>query len=104
MTVPILTLPVTDWYCPKGCGQTDQTQEPRPHVRYHTCPRSRGLSAPMVPVGVKAKVEIHEREDYVGTEDVFLHDGRPVMNIVTTRDEGQDCMVFAPTAHATVRG
>jgi len=25
---------------------------------------------------------------------------RPVMNITTTRDEGQDCTVFAPTASA----
>jgi pheromone shutdown protein TraB len=53
----------------------------------------------MVPKGTKAKVEVHEREDYIGRELVRLDDnGRPVMNIITTRDEGQDCMVFAPTA------
>jgi len=55
----------------------------------------------MLPFGVKGKVEVHEREDYIGKEMVQRDEnGRPVMNIVTTRDEGQDCMVFAPTAHA----
>lgn len=101
MTVPIFST-VTDWYCP-NCGATDQTREPRAHVRYHTCPKLRFLSAPMYPKDVAAKVTANEREDYVGTDDVFLApDGRPVMNIVTTRDEGQDCMVFAPTAHGGI--
>jgi hypothetical protein len=53
----------------------------------------------MLPFGTKGKVEVHEREDYIGKGGVRLDEnGRPVMNIVTTRDEGQDCMVFAPTA------
>ena len=102
MSVPILN-PVRQWYCP-NCHLEDTTREARPHSRMHVCPKLRGLSAPMLPKGTAAKVTANEREDYVGTDDVFLHDGRPVMNIVTTRDEGQDCMVFAPTAHATVRG
>lgn len=103
MAVPILALPVTDWYCP-NCGQTDQTREPRQHVRYHTCPKLRFLSAPMYPKGTAAKVELHEREDYVGTEHPQLDPelGRPVMNIVTTRDDGTDCMVFAPVAMAHI--
>ena len=98
MTVPILALPVHDWYCP-NCGKTDQTKEARPHTRYHTCPKLRFLSAPMLPKGTKAKVEVHEREDYIGKGLPRLDEnGRPLMNIETTRDEGTDLMVFAPTA------
>jgi hypothetical protein len=97
VTIPILA-PVQRWYCP-NCRAEDVTHEARIHIRYHTCPKLRNLSAPMVPAGTKAKVEVHEREDYIGRELVRLDDnGRPVMNIITTRDEGQDCMVFAPTA------
>ena len=98
--LPILR-PFHRWYCP-NCGQEDVTHEARPHTRYHVCHKLGGLSAPMLPAGVKAKVEAHEREDYIGKEHVRFDDnGRPVMSIVTTRDEGQDCMVFAATASAT---
>jgi hypothetical protein len=56
----------------------------------------------MLPEGVKGKVEVREREDYVGKELVHKDaNGRPVMSVVTTRDEGQDCVVFAPTATAS---
>ena len=59
------------------------------------------LIAPMLEVGIAAKVERREREDYVGKELVRKDaEGRPVMSVVTTRDEGQDTMVFAPTAVA----
>lgn len=105
MTVPILAAPLREWYCP-NCGLRDQTREARPHTRYHTCPKLRGLTAPMLPAGTRAKVELREREDYVGREHVQLDPerGRPVMSIVTTRDNGQDCMVFAPLATATAEG
>lgn len=87
------------WYCP-NCPLEEVTFEARPHSRFHTCPGLRGLTAPMLPVGTKAKVEARERDDYVGSEDVQLDPerGRPVMSVVTTRDEGQDVVVFAPTA------
>lgn len=93
--------PVHDWYCPE-CGLTDQTSEPKPHTRYHACPKLRGLSAPFLPAGTKAKIEVRERDDYVGTDIVRLDPElkRPVMSIVTTRDDGQDAIVFAPTATA----
>ena len=95
--IPLLD-PVRRWYCP-NCGLTDMTREARPHTRFHTCPKLRGLTAPMLPVGVKAKVTAHEREDYVGTERVQTDtEGRPVMAVVTTRDNGQDVAVFAPAA------
>jgi hypothetical protein len=103
MNVPILEPPVIDWYCP-NCGATDTTKEMRVHVRYHTCPRLRFLSAPMVRKGIAAKVELHEREAYVGDELVQYDPerGRPIVSIETTRDEGNDLIVFAPTATASV--
>jgi hypothetical protein len=107
VTAHILELPVRRWYCP-NCKATDVTREARPHSRMHTCPALNHLTLPMdilmVPEGTKAKVTTNEREDYIGSEDVFLHAGRPIMNIVTERDNGrQDCAVFAPTAHAYIR-
>jgi hypothetical protein len=93
---------VTRWYCP-NCKLEDITTEARPHSRFHTCAKQAGLSAPFVHQGTKAKVERHEREDYVGDEHVQTDgNGRPVMSITTTRDEGQDTMVFAPTANGRI--
>jgi hypothetical protein len=57
-----------------------------------------------VAVGTKAKVEAVERGDYIGRELVQSDgNGRPVMAVVTTRDDGQDCAVLAPTATASAR-
>lgn len=88
-----------DWYCP-ACGKTDQTT-PKPN-RFHNCPKMGGLTTPLVRKGVSAKLERVMRQDYVAGEKVQTDDeGRPVMAIVTTRDNGQDTTVFAPTATAT---
>ena len=93
------------WYCP-NCQAEDRTFEARPHSRFHVCKGLRGLTAPMLPAGTRAKVEAREREDYVGTEDVRLDPERkrPVMSVVTTRDDGQDVIVFAPTARRPADG
>ena len=101
MSVPILALPAHRWYCTK-CPQTDVTHEIQPHSRMHVCPGLRGLTAPFIAVGTKAKVELHEREDYIGSEVVQLDPefGRPVMSITTERDDGTDAIVFAPMATA----
>ncbi len=49
----------------------------------------------------RCKVEARDREDYVGHELVQTDgEGRPVMSVVTTRDDGQDCAVYAPCASA----
>lgn len=96
----IAELKVTQlWECP-NCTQTDMTHEARPHTRFHTCRGLRGLTAPFVPKGTKCEVIAVEREDYVGTEKVQLdpQHQRPVMSVVTKRDNGQDTVVFAPTA------
>ena len=98
--VTILAAPVTDWYCP-NCGATDQTRVAGPHQRYHTCPKLRMLSAPMVRKGIAARVTAHDREDYVGRELAQTDpQGRPIMSINVERDNGNDVWVFAPTARA----
>lgn len=103
MTGPVLLQPpVQRWECP-ACGLTDTT---RGFVgnRMHNCPRTGGMTVPLVPEGVRAKVAAVEREDYVGDDigRVQLNENnRPIMAVVTTRDDGQDCTVYAPTATAT---
>ena len=97
-------VPVRHWVCP-NCKFTDVTHEARPHTRFHPCAGLKGLSAPMVEEGTKVKVTAHEREDYVGDDIVQLSpDGRPVMSVVTEREDGSnDVVVFAPTATATAK-
>lgn len=98
MRAVLLDAPERRWECP-NCDHTDVTREARPHTRFHPCPGLRGLTAPMVAAGTRCKVEAMDREDYVGKEIVTRDgDGRPVMSVVTTRDDGQDCAVFAPLA------
>ena len=95
----LLTAPENRWSCP-NCSQTDVTQETRPHTRMHVCPGARGMVVPFVPDGVKAKVVLRERDDYVGKELVQTDEnGRPVMSAVTTRDDGEDVVVYAPCAN-----
>ena len=96
MSVPLLS-PRRLWACP-NCDHKSLTNEASPHTRFHACAGFGGFTMPMVEAGVRAKVELVEREDYVGREVVTLHEGRPVMAAVTTRDEGQDVAVFAPKA------
>ena len=97
MPLPILA-PEHRWECP-NCPATSITHEPAPHTRFHECRGLKGLTAPMVPVGTRCKVTAHEREDYINGDDVQVDaDGRPIMSVVTTRDDGQDCTVYAPCA------
>lgn len=91
------------WECP-NCTVTQVTHEVRPHTRFHACRGLLGMTAPLIPVGTRCKVEAVVREDYVNGEDVrYDGEGRPIMAVVTTRDEGNDVAVFAPTATANAR-
>lgn len=91
--------PVVRWWCSR-CTMTDVTREARPHSRMHPCSGLGGLTAPMLREGERVKVEVNVREDYVGGDDVqYDGDGRPIMSIVTTRDDGTDAAVYAPCAH-----
>jgi hypothetical protein len=94
----ILTPPERRWECP-NCDRTHVDRKADATTAYHPCPGLNGLQAPFIQAGLKAKVEAVERGDWVGKEKV-QHDGEgnPVMAIVTTRDEGQDCAVLAPVA------
>lgn len=86
------------WECANQCGSTAQTGDGKTPM--HPCKNMAGLMAPLVLLGTKAKVEAVERQDFIGREQVQTDaNGRPMMAVVTTRDDGQDCTVFAPTAH-----
>jgi len=102
--IPILD-PTLIWECP-NCTVEAKLPIPQPgQTHLHTCPGLRGLAAPLLPRGTKAKVVAHEREDYVGTEHVQLdpEHQRPVMSVVTTRDDGTDAIIFAPMATANAK-
>lgn len=96
----LVLTPEQRWVCP-NCAHVEVTHEPRAHTRFHACRGMKGLTAPMVPEGTRCKVEAHEREDFIAGDLVQTDgDGRPVMTLITTRDDGQDCVVYAPTATA----
>lgn len=85
------------WVCP-NCPATARTVGA--DNRFHPCAGLAGLLAPMVLEGVRCRVRAVVREDYVGGEDVrYDGEGRPVAAVVTTREDGEDCVVYAPTAH-----
>lgn len=98
----VLMQPEHRWYCP-NCPERAVTHEAAPHTRYHICRRgpAAGMTVPMVPAGTRCKIETTERQDYIGREIVQTNAaGRPVMNVIITRDDGQDCAVYAPCATA----
>ena len=102
MTIPILEAPIRDWHCP-ACGLTDRTQQHGYHVRYHTCPKTRMLSIAMLPAGTAGKIVVHEREEYVGKEIVqYDQAGRALVSAETVRDNGNDLIVYAPMARASI--
>lgn len=94
--------PERHWACP-NCQVTSMTRDARPHTQFHTCRGLLGITAPLVEDGTRCKIEIARREDYVGADVPHLDgEGRPVMSVNTTRDDGTDCAVLAPTATAHV--
>lgn len=96
-SIPLL-VPESRWECP-NCDQVDVTRQASPHTRMHICPGARGMTVPFVPAGIRARVSLRDREDYVSTEMVQVdEDGRPVMSAVVTRDDGEDVVVYAPCA------
>lgn len=91
---------VREWEClSPSCDFTQTTKGPVTGQIMHNCAGTGGMSVPLVPKGTKGELRVVEREDYVGTESVQRNDeGRPIMSVVTIRDDGQDCTVYAPTA------
>lgn len=105
MNVPILAS-IQGWTCP-NCTFTEATRNLPPNAqRFHACRGLKGLTAPMVPAGTRCKVEAVERQADIGQEKGIRYDGegRPVMGVETTRDDGTDFAVFAPTATVNLRG
>jgi hypothetical protein len=101
--VTVLLRPEQHWECP-NCTATAVTHLPPDAAasQFHPCRGLKGLTAPMVPAGTRAKVEAVERGDYINGDMVTLDGGgRPVMAVETTRDDGTDRAVFAPCATAT---
>jgi hypothetical protein len=103
LSIPVLTREQF-WECP-NCPQVDRTVDVRANP-FHRCGGLAGLTAPLVPAGTRCKVTAHEREDFIGRELVQLTDidgkARPIAQVRTERDDGQDCVVFAPTARISV--
>lgn len=97
----LLDPPEKHWSCP-NCDQQCVSRGVGIHqTPMHTCPGLKMLSAPLVEDGVECKVEAKVREDYVGREDVtYDEDGKPIMAVETTREEGNDVAVFAPCVNA----
>jgi hypothetical protein len=99
----MLTPPVTYWHC-VACGYADRTRVAGVHSRMHACPKAGGMTVPMA-VGtgdrpVRGKLIMHEREDYVGNEDVQRDaDGRVFMAARVVTDETEHLAVYAPTAY-----
>jgi len=104
--VPLLSLPLENWYCPNGCYATERIPPiPPGSSRFHPCPNLHGLNAPLVRVGTDCKVEAVEREDYLGDEiQAKGDDGKAYMAIKTTHADGSnDLAVNAGLAHAEMR-
>lgn len=87
------------WACP-NCDTVDSQQVKPGQTRMHTCPGLKGLVAPLVPSGIKCKVEANEWEDYVHHDESVRHDedGRVISSVKVTRDDGEDVVVFPQTA------
>jgi len=99
MTVPLLRTEFR-WSCP-NCDRTLVTRARPTLIPQHPCRGLNGLYAPFTEDGTPCKVVAIETEDYVAGEMVQTDgEGRPVVAIVTTRDDGQDVAVLAPCANA----
>lgn len=93
-----------EWRCP-GCSFVLTVDKPASVTPYHPCPMAGGLKVPMVAAGVRAKLTVVERGDWVGGDTVTLDDsGRAVQAVLTERDDGMDCTVYAPLAKGTRSG
>ena len=104
MNVPLL-IAEQHWECP-NCPAQHVTRISEPHTPFHPCPGLSGMLAPYVTAGTRCKVEAVTRGDYTAGEKGLRYDGdgRPIMSVVTTRDDGQDCAVFPGIATATKEG
>lgn len=91
-----------DWVCADGCPSNARTYDAA--LPHHPCHKRGGLMVALIPAGTKAKVTVNARQDYLGGDIPQRDaDGRVVMSTTVTRDDGEDCSVYAPTAVLKVR-
>jgi hypothetical protein len=103
MPVVDLIPPVQVWAC-RDCNLRIETRGHGTKTPLHECAGHGGFRLPMMAEGLDARLKIVEREDYVGSEDAQLADGRPVMRAEIEHADGHtDAWVYAPTAHAGSR-
>lgn len=97
--MPALLTAIEDWRCP-NCAVTDQTLGLPPNAaRFHTCPGLHMLTAPLIRAGIRCQVTAALREDFLrGEIQATGDDGKPYMNVRTTRDDGEDLAVNAGLA------
>ena len=103
-TIQTSHTPEHHWVCP-NCTLVYVTHDAEVHTPFHPCRGLNGLMSPFVPDKTNCKIEVVEREDYVGNEIVTKDGaGRPIMAVVTTRDDGEDRAIMAPTAQGDIHG
>lgn len=88
------------WDCSR-CEGTAATDDMQAGTPTHVCSGAFGMTIPFAPMGVRSKVELTERADYVGGEDVQRDsEGRVWMSATVTTDNTEAVAVYAPTAYA----
>jgi hypothetical protein len=95
----------SNWECP-SCGRQHVSKASLNSVQtpMHACGALAGAWVPFVQAGTKAHHRLQEREDYVGTDTPFVDaNGRVIMSVYTTRDDGEDCHILASTANVNVQ-
>lgn len=111
MNEPVLLDPEKHWEC-ASCGVQHVTIDYRVTTPLHPCSKLNGMEVPFteVPPGQEklrrfsARHVLKEREDYIGQEQVQMHNGRPIMALSTERPDGSnDLRVYAPTSFASLR-
>lgn len=92
----------TVWGCPNCTLKALSYNHDTPG---HFCRGFRGLYLIMIPEGMRAEHKAIEREDYI-RDDIVQYDSesRPVMAVLTKRDDGEDCTVYAPLAKGVTDG
>jgi len=95
-----LTPPNQTWYCRK-CSLRIQTKHQGRLTPMHDCSGHGGFRLPLLLEGADSVLVLHERGDYIGTEDVRrTADGTPIMRADVVRPDGSnDAWIYAPTAH-----
>lgn len=91
------------WQC-NSCGRLHVTKSSTEvQTPMHQCAAMAGTWVPFVPAGTDAVIRVEERQDYIGKDTVFFDtNGRPIMSVYTTREDGEDCHILAPTVNMTI--